>query len=211
MNEKLGTKPRAWILVVGTGGHRQFKSDPILASICEYLGRKLSQSRFGLMNGGWEGVDEAVGLGFTGTMIVDKVKDIRNYQKIYSKPEIVLHPELAENSTIAYEENSELTLEKMARDCDACILIGGLEGTYETGHLCLGNNRPVLPITESGGSAATFHANELTKMDKKKWIKIYNDVLRPDELDTNYKDAIDLIMQYLATRFPPIQSTQQAF
>ena len=190
--------PRAWVWVVGTGGNRQFLGNTVQVASCEMLGRLLAQNGFGLMTGGWEGVDEAMGKSFT-KAFESNVRDIRRYQRIITSHGITLEPSLADNSSVDIQETRERALHKLVEDCHLCIMVGGLEGSMDAGEFCLRQGKVVFPIVETGGTAELFYTKHLTFADR--LLDQYSG-FDLETLKRSYKDSIDAIINYCQMKYP---------
>lgn len=137
--------PRFFVLVAGTGLGKIIDT---VSAVAEQTGKELARQGFGLITGGWAGVDEITGraylaersrLGFTDS------KDA--LIQIAGKGAVSI---LKEGAVIRYEEGEQ---EKAVERADAVILIQGLGGVFETYQFALRQNKPVFPIFGTGNDA----------------------------------------------------------
>ncbi|HYP29646.1 MAG TPA: SAV_2336 N-terminal domain-related protein [Blastocatellia bacterium] len=144
-----------WVLVAGTGSYTLTDAQ-LLAS--EALGGILAEAGYGLITGGWRGVDHVVARAFT--------ERIRVARKEEDKYLIQIVPAGGEADfkggqvvTVAGEEAAYA--ESLSR-ASAVVLIGGVGGTYEIYRRARLANLPVLPLPATGGDAQRIYNQLLT-------------------------------------------------
>ena len=142
---------RAWILVAGTGNTDTLPAR--LDETCRKLGASLANAGYGLVTGGWRGVDEQTGRYFArelsriGVPLEDRLIQVVNSTRLPSfvAGQIVLVPK------------GELEWTEEIHRADVVVLIGGVGGTRTTGDLARKYNRLVLPLDNTGGDARAVH------------------------------------------------------
>jgi hypothetical protein len=166
--------PRDWILVAGTGNVKLLDNKVKSTSVA--LGKALAKAGYGLITGGWPGVDELTARNFAieleqlGLPLEDRLLQVVRNNKIppFSAGRLIqVNPGKAE-----WEESVNQT--------SAIILIGGVGGTWETGEYGINKGRVVLPLADTGGDAAKFYMHMdrmwephfLPGVEKKKWSVI---------------------------------------
>lgn len=144
-------RPRGWILVAGTGNTDTL--DTKLEQTCVKLGVSLAQSGYGIVTGGWRGVDEQTARQFarelarTNLPLEDRLIQVVIRDRIpnFSAGQLVL----------VHRGEEEWT--KSVKRAEAVVLIGGLGGTWTTGEYALKFGRLALPLADTGGDAAKFY------------------------------------------------------
>jgi hypothetical protein len=142
-----------WILVAGTGT----EIDVLPANLqtaCKALGHELAQEGFGLITGGWPGVDELVAKRFAEQLgLDDDVLAERFIQ--FMKPK---QARLSPYGKLATVGPGLAQYSEPIAKCDALILIGGLGGTLQMAQMATKAGRLVLPLAATGGDAAKYHS-----------------------------------------------------
>jgi hypothetical protein len=135
---------RRWILIAGTGNLPLPENERWLAAI---FGRRLAAKGYGLISGGWPGVDEVAATAF------------HRYLKRYDIPTLgrlvhLLEPDQKELYRFGEVERSEKDWNQDAVNrAAALIMIGGLGGTYDLYRAAKERDLPIIPIRASGGDA----------------------------------------------------------
>lgn len=151
VRSELPLEPARWVLVAGTGPARGFTER--LRETAARLGKRLAGAGYGLVTGGWPGVDDAVARAFATTLAASG-RPLENF----------LRQVIAEGSLPAFPAG-DLFLVRPGREewteaidrADAVVLVGGIGGTWKTGVLALESGRPVLPLADTGGDAAKLY------------------------------------------------------
>jgi TIR domain len=144
--------PHAWVLIAGTGTTRQ-KLDEKLEQTCIALGVSLARSGYGIVTGGWAGVDEVTARSFarelehSGIPLEDRLIQVVVEEKL---------PAFPAGSLVLVPRGEEEWIESVKR-ADAVVLVGGIGGTWTTGEYALKFGRMVLPLADTGGDAAKFY------------------------------------------------------
>jgi hypothetical protein len=143
---------RAWILVAGTGTARR-KLHEKLQETCIALGTSLARSGYGIVTGGWPGVDELTARSFARELERHAVPlEDRLVQVVVEK-----HlPAFPAGNLVLVRRGEEEWTESVKRG-EAVVLIGGVGGTWTTGEYALKFGRFVLPLADTGGDAAKFY------------------------------------------------------
>jgi WD40 repeat protein len=137
--------PSWFVLVAGSG---TIVNNVVAYNAAVQVGRELARNGFGLITGGWSGVDEVVArsyleertrLGFSDSMaallqIVDNTSGAV----------------VREGGVIQPDGDAQ---QEAVRRAAAVILIEGLGGTKEAGRIARGQNKPVFPLAGTGGDA----------------------------------------------------------
>jgi hypothetical protein len=170
--------PLAWVLVAGTGSYGLPQQ---VRTAAERVGGWLAKLRYGLVTGGWQGVDHVVARTFADTLrdtglsltdfLVHVVKRDRTPDFREGRWELV------ENDRQEFERSVELA--------DGVILIGGLGGTKEIGNRALAARVPVYPLASTGGDAEQLFDEILANWDAFTWLPLSRSeffTLRREEL-----------------------------
>ncbi|MEI7730995.1 MAG: hypothetical protein WCO56_15575 [Verrucomicrobiota bacterium] len=136
---------RRWILVAGSGRRLSDK----LVKTCEQFGQELAEADFGLVTGGWPGVDYFVAKAFAEKLKADTPLSSRLIQCMKEGDAPEFHG--GQHVTAPTDgEAWQMSIEK----ADAVVLLGGLGGTLKTGEMALRLRKPVLPVA---GTSASGH------------------------------------------------------
>ncbi|MBK7614352.1 MAG: CHAT domain-containing protein [Burkholderiales bacterium] len=147
-----GSAPiRGWVLVAGTGSSRL--SNKLLRT-AEALGAALARSGYGLVTGGWPGVDEAVARRFAEELRLahpDLDVDTR-LTHIVGRGK---RPDYA--GSVVEIDNKDAEYDESIRRANYVVLIGGVGGTWEVALRAERAGRTVLPLADTGGDASRIH------------------------------------------------------
>jgi hypothetical protein len=158
--------PRSWVLVAGTGAPRAFT--PELEALSRSLGERLMTRRFGLVTGGWPGVDEWVARRFSETASRVQVALEDFLVQVVVRDE---EPPFTAGQLVFVNRGDAEWTEPVQR-ARVVLLLGGLGGTWTTGEVALRMNRPVLPIADTGGDAKQFYLHMLKHWNDLAWIGV---------------------------------------
>jgi hypothetical protein len=117
------------------------------------LGETLARSGYGLVTGGWPGVDELTARSFArelereGTPLEDRLTQVVVDDKLPAFP--------AGNLVLVRRGEEEWT--ESVKRSDAVVLIGGVGGTRTTGESALKSGRIVFPLADTKGDAGQFY------------------------------------------------------
>lgn len=185
-----------WILVAGTGTRFGLR-DP-LPLLAYTVGKKLAENGYGLIVGGWPGVDYLVASGFQhGLRLNDSSLALGDYliQVIADGK----YPDFKGGFIIQVPTGAREWLEAI-KFADAVIMIGGEGGTRETYVYADQEQRPVFPIYCTGGDASNAYREILERWE----VLPYQGFSRDDLIDTlgqrveNESDATELIDKLLS-------------
>lgn len=143
-------RPDRWILVAGTGNRDRLPER--MEEVCRELGRELAGAGFGLVTGGWPGVDRSVSMGFASSLETLGLP-LENF--LTQVVEQTWDPPFRAGRIIPVPPGEAEYIESVKR-ADAGILVGGVGGTYRTGEYLRVSGKPVFPVPESGGDARKF-------------------------------------------------------
>jgi hypothetical protein len=145
--------PKGWVLVAGTGVSWMRKLGEKVEQTSSTLGLSLARSGYGLVTGGWPGVDELTSRSFArelergGVPLEDRLIQVVVEDKLPAFP--------AGNLVLVHRGEEEWT--ESVKRAEAVVLIGGIGGTWTTGEYGLKFGRVVLPLADTGGDAAKFY------------------------------------------------------
>jgi len=146
--------PRAWILVAGTGRPQEVSEQVHHTS--EALGEALASNGFGLVTGGWPGVDEIVSHAFAKRAIVRGCA----LENFLTQVVVSDMPAFPAGNLVLVECGEEEWIEGVKR-ADGIVLIGGIGGTWTTGKYGLKYNKAVFPLADTDGDAKRFYLHML--------------------------------------------------
>jgi hypothetical protein len=149
-------RPARWVLIAGIG---RYDIPRAAAAVARAVGRELATRGYGLIVGGWEGVDYLAAEAFA------KVMAIRGKQLSASLKQIVSgQPRFKGGEVIQVGTGVQEWIRSIQDSC-AVVLIGGADeahgqdGTFETYEYALQDQKPVFPFGKiPGGSARVYRA-----------------------------------------------------
>ena len=155
-----GNSPSLWVLVAGTGVEKHLTTK--IRDSSRVLGKLLAERGYGLVTGGWPGVDEIVAREFANTLDHSRhaLEDVLT--QIVVESELPAYP--AGNLVLVPEGHREWT-EGVER-ADAIVLIGGMGGTKTTGEIGFDRGKLVLPVADTDGDAKEFYIHMLKNWQK---------------------------------------------
>jgi hypothetical protein len=137
-----------WILVAGTGWREGLPDAQ--ERVSRAVGRLLAREEFGLVGGGWHGVDYVVAKAFAGELqLLDRRLSTSLLQVVPTGKE----PQYR-GGRVVYVPEGLQEFTGMIDNVRAAILIGGEGATYELYLNCLEERIPVFPVAGTGGDAA---------------------------------------------------------
>ncbi len=132
------------VLVVGT---RNYPMLPIEIETSEAVGHMLAIAEFGLIGGGFPGVDHLVGKTYTEELASKGISEKFFFtQIIYGKADY------EGGTTLKIGSEVDWYTQALSK-ADAVIMIGGLNKTYKTFQKARDKHIPVIPLCTTGGSA----------------------------------------------------------
>ncbi|MDX8501919.1 TIR domain-containing protein [Mesorhizobium sp. VK4C] len=132
-----------WILVAGSGGTTPIPDS--IEAVSKRLGVALAISGFGLVTGGWNGVDDFVARAFASQIQ-------QNGQSLSGRLVQVMQegalPHFPAGRLVSGGSEEDAWVRSISR-ADAVVLIGGLGGTYRTGEVALQLGKYVFPLADT--------------------------------------------------------------
>jgi len=136
-----------WVLVAGTGGRELDKKE---TELCKLLGESLAENGYGVICGGWPGVDEAVSRYFVNKLEQPGIEpNDRLIQLLEKNQKPAFH--LGKKNIL--ENKKDWYTEAVTR-AFALVMIGGEGGTYKTYQEARKYKIPVIPLPGTGNDAA---------------------------------------------------------
>jgi hypothetical protein len=185
---------RRWVVVAGTG--RAFLTRDAQEDAADTIGRRLAEAGYGLVSGGWPGIDAisarafAEVLGQRGESVDERLVQIVMEKRT---------PEFDAGRIVRVPEGAREWVEQIVR-ADAVVLIGGIGGTWTSGELGYAYGKAVLPLAGTGGDAKKFHERFLARWDEYPISGITKDAF--ERLARPVPDVIEDVMAALAA-LPP--------
>jgi tetratricopeptide (TPR) repeat protein len=180
------------VLVAGTGTHRLSESEQLVS---EALGRALARAGFGLVCGGWPGVDHLVARSYVAT--TQSLDGTNGYLVQIVKPGEV--PDFAGGETVESPEvdDPHTSLDRAA----AVIVIGGLKWTQLIFKQAVASGKKIFPIAATGGVAAKAF-RQLTA-DEKGLLSGLDQLITPANADSLAEQVVALISNSLTGAAQP--------
>ncbi|GJD66811.1 toll/interleukin-1 receptor domain-containing protein [Methylobacterium frigidaeris] len=147
-----------WVLVAGTGTYA-LREQELWSSEC--IGRALARNGYGLVVGGWPGVDHIAARSFTETL-AEIAPGTRLADRLIQVVPSGKQPDFAGGHLI-YVEPGPLEWLEALRFAKAAILIGGIGGTFDTYVFATQERVPVFPLAGTGSDAALVFQEILNK------------------------------------------------
>ena len=146
------TIPRAmrWVMVAGTG--RQFGLQEKECWCADAIGYRLGYDGFGLVVGGWPGVDHIVAASFA-RGLEERAPEVPLASRLLQVIPSGTYPDFR-GGHLVYVPRGPLEWLEGLRYAKAAVLIGGEGATYETFIFATQQRVPVFPIAGTGGDAA---------------------------------------------------------
>lgn len=135
-----------WILVTGTGNSKFSKKERMVSEIA---GELLAARGYGVICGGWPGVDEVVSYSFTEFLKKNNISEKERLIQLLDQDQKPVYDYGKIETTGA---GSDWYMEALNRSI-AMIMIGGQGGTYEAYEQAAKRSIPVIPIAGTGGDA----------------------------------------------------------
>jgi hypothetical protein len=147
-----------WVLIAGTG--KSIGLSNIEEKLAEELGCLLAERGYGLVVGGWPGVDYVAASAYANAVKLKKLSLADSLIQVVADCRPAIFPDGADYPD--FKGGYVITVLQGVREwieaikyADAVILLGGEGGTLEMYHYALQEQRPVFPIFATGGDAAT--------------------------------------------------------
>ncbi|MCF6405861.1 caspase family protein [Chitinophaga filiformis] len=171
------TFKQQWLLIVGTGKDRLSQPEWMVSNA---LARELAKSAYGIITGGWPGVDAVAAEAYATQLAEDKILDEGYLRQVVLEQQEPTYP----GGLINRVANETLWYEATLSQAYAVIMIGGQGGTFTSYLRAQEANVPVIPIAATGGDAAKAHA----EIKERRLLPAYllDELARPVR---NYDDA----------------------
>jgi predicted Rossmann-fold nucleotide-binding protein len=142
-----------WIWMAGTG----FLLSEEEVRTAKAVGKFIAEQGYGLITGGWPGVDFLVSEAYYNTL--ESIIDMKNEEYLIQIVETGYEADFKKGviQTVAPEQSKDISREKAF----VVISIGGKGGTYEIFQYARTHNLPFIPLPHTGGDSARVY-NELT-------------------------------------------------
>jgi hypothetical protein len=152
-----------WMLVAGTGKCTGLSEVEVWSSTA--IGVAVANAGYGLVVGGWHGVDYISSEAFARTLNITEPSVALSDMLLQVVPR-GQQPVFQGGRIVAVDPGPAEWVEAL-RFADACVLVGGIGGTYRTYAHAMQERRAVFPLAASRGDAATvfgeirqrWHAN----------------------------------------------------
>lgn len=168
--ERAFNSPRKWVLVTGTGTDRTLP--PKVSATTEQLGRALAAHGFGLVTGGWPGVDEQVARWFN-RELSERSRPLESFLiQVIEENSVPVFPggdlRIAKAGGVGgrlfnlFDAWTAQALEV----ADIVIVIGGAGGAGRIGKAALGNHKVVLPLADTDSDAKNLYWDMITSWNE---------------------------------------------
>lgn len=140
-----------WVLVAGTG--RQSGLPERQARLASQLGRSLSDRNFGLVVGGWPGVDYLAAKAFAERLAARRVSlsdyliQVVGEERPAIYPAAARYPDFAGGHVITVSTGAREWIEAL-KYAHAVVLVGGEGGTSETVYYAISRTTTGFPVRE---------------------------------------------------------------
>jgi hypothetical protein len=172
-------RPSRWVLVAGVG---RPSIPPETVRVASAVGTALVRRGYGLIVGGWEGVDYVAAAAFAAVIKESRKPlsaSLRQYVAIGREPQF-------RGADVVYTRQGVMEWIGCLKEACAAVLIGGADeddgndGTYETWGYGLQEQKPIFPFGRlRGGSAraysemlADFEAQPLPSVEREQFIRV---------------------------------------
>lgn len=164
-----GRQGQTRVLVAGSG--IPSKMNDKQRGVAHALGVALVENGFGLVSGGWEGVDDLVTTAF---LVEHERRGSSPDESLLQVVQRGWTPPHELGEIIIVEPGDSEWVEQIVRS-DAIVLIGGLGGTWTTGELGYAYGKPVLPLADTGEDAKRFYDYTIGRWDEYPMRKMSHD------------------------------------
>jgi hypothetical protein len=147
----MSSQPKGWILIAGTGV--EWRIDKTIERTSRQLGERLADEGYGIITGGWPGVDKESALAFANRLTNKNVRLSDRLIQIVRKGKA---PAFLDG-IVKYVDEGEAEWLQEVKLASAIVLIAGVGGTERTGRYGLENNIPVFPLKSTGGDAQKIY------------------------------------------------------
>jgi hypothetical protein len=193
-----------WVLVVGTGDETY---TPEEKRISEALGIQLANEGYGIICGGWSGVDNLITNAFHNQL----------KKSNFSTDDRLLF--LIEQSQ--QFESTFGTIDRLKKGMDwystavnkavAVIVIGGRGGSSKTADYAIKNNIPVIPIPKTGGDAIKLFMRLMKNKKKTRFDMLLPNLKKDLETENQITDVCSTVIALLETIDKKLSTTKEDF
>jgi WD40 repeat protein len=146
--------PVQWVTVAGLGNYHL---PSVVYSAARELGAILAAGGFGLITGGWAGVDAVVTQSYLSRLSMGEARPGYWVRQILERG----REPVERAGDLQYTDTFEQSMSRLVDEADAVVLVSGAGLTRAVGELATRNGVPVLPIASTGGDAEELHASVL--------------------------------------------------
>jgi hypothetical protein len=150
-----------WILVAGLGKINLLPDHAEVYYASQAIGPSIANHGFGLLVGGWSGVDYVVADSFA--------TELRKLNRPLSEKllQVVPQGEMPQfrGGQVIHTGQGWVDSVHIARKADAVVLIGGAGGTYATYEYAFQERKPGFPLASTGGDAQRVFQEMLASWD----------------------------------------------
>jgi len=154
--------PHSWVLVAGLG---DAELTPEVLRVSSCLGALLGAAGFGLVTGGWPGVDTAAAREFIRHLEIDGLRPEKRLRTIMESGRVPAYSG-GETEVAASGEDAVM---RSVEAASVVILVSGRAGTLWVGKTALAAGKLVLPLAATGGSAKQFYTEARKATEKGPW------------------------------------------
>ena len=142
-----------WVLVAGTGTEEGMSAEVRAAS--QALGEQLAAGGYGLITGGWPGVDHRTAVAYVGRLRELGADPASHFKQIVMRGRALL----LEEGTLVFVETGTREYTESVKHADALVLVGGVGGTFEVYEVAKLRRIPLFPLAATGGDARRAFAD----------------------------------------------------
>lgn len=187
------SSPKAKILVAGLGVEMHITDQ--IKSISQKLGSELAINNFGLITGGWPGVDEIVARAYSEELLNRKLP-LENYlTQIILKTRMPVYT----GGNLILVNSGEPEWSEPVLACDAIVLVNGIGGTYITGQYGVDYGKPVFPLADTGNDSRKMYLEIIFEWEKYQYKHITKSDFQRLGEPTEY--ALNSLMNILNSLF----------
>jgi hypothetical protein len=148
------TGPQKYIRVAGTA-NVHLPDSLVFAS--ETVGRELARAGFGLISGGWQGVDHIVCREYVTQLRRDQIPSkgrLVHVIRAGTRPDLWKVAAFSGEGDLDMVTGSTSEVWRSVQRADAVVMIGGVGGTYDAYEYAVKSGKAAYPIAGTGGDAA---------------------------------------------------------
>jgi hypothetical protein len=187
--------PSVYVLVAGS---KEIPESALFAS--EVLGQQLARSGYGLISGGFPGVDEVVCRAYCLQLQNDHVvptNRLRHVMPANTTPALWTDKDFYGHGDIDSSGSSDEAMQRSVDQAHAVMLIAGYNDTYEIYRRARYRELPLVALSTTGGAANAVY-NELAKFKDDRWRSLAREISR--KLDA--REVVRTAMQMLPSPLP---------